>query len=53
MNHTLNTLTACMAFGIIYWSASTLADYAGLLYIGALIAGTVLLTIALRNTKEK
>ena len=53
MNHTYNTLTAVMAFGIMYWSADVLADYAGLFYIGTLIAGTVLLTIALRNSQER
>ena len=50
MNHTYNTLIAVMAFGIIYWSVNIIGDYAGLFYIGALISGTVLLTIALRNT---
>jgi hypothetical protein len=53
MNHTYNTLTAVMSFGIMYWSADILADGSGLLYIGSLIAGTVLLTIALRNSQEK
>ena len=53
MNHTYNTLTAVMSFGIIYWSADILADGSGLFYIATLIAGTVLLTIALRNSQEK
>ena len=53
MNHTYNTLTAVMAFGIIYWSVNIIADYAGLFYIGTLMAGTALLTIALRNSQEK
>jgi hypothetical protein len=53
MNHTYNTLTAVMAFGIMYWSADVIADGSGLFYIGTLIAGTVLLTIALRNSQEK
>jgi len=53
MNHTINTLTAVMSFGIMYWSADILADGSGLFYIVSLSAGTALFTIALRNSQEK
>jgi hypothetical protein len=50
MNHTYNTLTAVMATFIIILAVSRMLDAVGWIYIAFLIAGTALLTIALRNT---
>ena len=53
MNHTYNTLTAVMAFGIMLISISNMYEVVGWIYIAFLIAGTALLTIALRNSQER
>jgi uncharacterized membrane protein YcjF (UPF0283 family) len=50
---TYNMLASMNGMAIIAWSISTLVESSGWLYIGALMIGTVIVTVAIRNVMNE